>query len=66
MEINWAETSPTGEIKLMTGIQYVTDERGRKVAVQIDLKNIENYGKTLRMCLSPDHDGMKSGSRSTK
>ena len=22
----------------MTGIQYVTDERGRKVAVQIDLK----------------------------
>ncbi len=22
----------------MTGIQYVTDEKGRKVAVQIDLK----------------------------
>jgi len=24
--------------RTMTGIQYVTDERGRKVAVQIDLK----------------------------
>ena len=23
----------------MTGIQYVTDEKGRKVAVQIDLKH---------------------------
>ena len=23
----------------MTGIQFVTDEKGRKVAVQIDLKN---------------------------
>lgn len=23
---------------MMTGIQYVTDEKGRKVAVQIDLK----------------------------
>jgi len=27
------------ENKAMTGIQYVTDEKGRKVAVQIDLKN---------------------------
>jgi hypothetical protein len=26
------------EILRMTGIQFVTDERGRKVAVQIDLK----------------------------
>jgi len=26
-----------GENKAMTGIQYVTDEKGRKVAVQIDL-----------------------------
>jgi hypothetical protein len=25
-------------MKDMTGIQYVTDEKGRKVAVQIDLK----------------------------
>jgi hypothetical protein len=28
----------------MTGIQYVTDEKGRKVAVQIDLKR---YGAVL-------------------
>jgi hypothetical protein len=26
------------ENKIVTGIQYVTDEKGRKVAVQIDLK----------------------------
>ena len=26
------------ENEIMTGIQYVTDEKGRKVAVQIDLK----------------------------
>ena len=26
------------ETRRMTGIQFVTDERGRKVAVQIDLK----------------------------
>ena len=25
-------------MKLMTGIQFVTDDKGRKVAVQIDLK----------------------------
>lgn len=28
----------------MTGIQFVTDEKGRKVAVQIDLKK---YGTVL-------------------
>jgi hypothetical protein len=28
----------------MTGIQFVTDEKGRKVAVQIDLKK---YGSVL-------------------
>lgn len=28
----------------MTGIQYVTDDKGRKVAVQIDLKR---YGSLL-------------------
>jgi hypothetical protein len=27
-----------GDNKAMIGIQYVTDEKGRKVAVQIDLK----------------------------
>ena len=29
----------------MTGIQFVTDDKGRKVAVQIDLKK---YGARLR------------------
>ena len=32
------------ENEAMTGIQYVTDEKGRKVAVQIDLKK---YGAVL-------------------
>jgi hypothetical protein len=32
------------ENRAMTGIQYVTDEKGRKVAVQIDLKK---YGAAL-------------------
>ena len=31
----------------MSGIQFVTDEKGRKVAVQIDLKkHREPFGKT--------------------
>ena len=30
--------SHLSENEIMTGIQYVTDEKGRKVAVQIDLK----------------------------
>jgi hypothetical protein len=30
--------SRIGENGAMTGIQFVTDEKGRKVAVQIDLK----------------------------
>ena len=29
----------------MTGIQFVTDEKGRKVAVQIDLKRMGPCGK---------------------
>lgn len=33
-----------GENEAMSGIQYVTDEKGRKVAVQIDLKK---YGAVL-------------------
>jgi hypothetical protein len=47
----------------MTGIRYVIDEKGHKVAVQIDLKSIENCGKTLRTSFSPDRGGMKSGFR---
>ena len=33
-----AEAVHLKENKTMTGIQFVTDEKGRKVAVQIDLK----------------------------
>jgi hypothetical protein len=32
------------DIRRMTGIQFVTDEKGRKVSVQIDLKK---YGAVL-------------------
>lgn len=40
----------------MTGIQYVTDDKGRKVAVQIDLKK---YGSVLE----DFWDGLVSESR---
>ena len=32
----------------MTGIQYVTDEKGRKVAVQIDLKKYGEIWEDLK------------------
>ena len=47
----------------MDGIQFVTDENGRRVAVQLDLKKIESFGKISRMFLSPGRGGMKSGFR---
>ncbi len=51
----------------MTGIQYVTNEKGRKVAVQIDLtKHGELWQDESRMCWSRGRGGMKSGSRSKK
>jgi len=31
----------------MTGIQYVTDEKGRKVAVQIDLKKYRDLWEDI-------------------
>ena len=40
----------------MTGIQYVTDEKGRKVAVQIDLKKHGTIWEDFR-------DGLISESR---
>ena len=40
----------------MTGIQFVTDEKGRKVAVQIDLKKYGAIWEDLR-------DGLISESR---
>ena len=45
-----------GRPLLMTGIQFVTDEKGRKVAVQIDLKR---YGAVLE----DSWDGLISESR---
>ena len=39
----------------MTGIQFVTDEKGRKVAVQIDLKK---YGAVLERFLGRAHFGV--------
>ena len=38
------------EETLLTGIQCVTDEKGRKVAVQIDLKNTARDRKILGTC----------------
>jgi len=35
----------------MTGIQYVTDERGRKVAVQIDLKKYRELWEDIENVL---------------
>ncbi len=43
----------------MTGIQFVTDEKGRKIAVQIDLKK---YGAVLE----DFWDGLISESRSAE
>jgi hypothetical protein len=43
-------------MKPMTGIQYVTDEKGRRVAVQIDLKTHGAMWEDFR-------DGLVSASR---
>ena len=45
-----------GDDVVMTGIQYVTDDKGRKVAVQIDL---DRYGAVLE----DFWDGLVSESR---
>jgi len=50
----------------MTGIWYVTDAKGRRVAVQIDLKKIGNCGKTSKMFLSPGRDAAKNRFRWTR
>jgi len=36
--VGFADAIAVKENEAMTGIQFVTDEKGRKVAVQIDLK----------------------------
>jgi hypothetical protein len=47
--------------KAMTGIQFVTDEKGRKVAVQIDLKK---HGAALEGFLGrPDFRTPPKGKR---
>lgn len=45
----------------MNGIQFVTDEKGRKVAVQLDLKKHRGSGKILKIFLSPGRGVTKSG-----
>jgi hypothetical protein len=51
-----AATGQLKENKTMTGIQFVTDEKGRKVAVQIDLKTHGAMWEDFR-------DGMVAESR---
>jgi hypothetical protein len=46
-------------IKLMTGIQYVTDEKGRKVAVQIDLKKYRDLEDIEDVLVSRSRRGEK-------
>jgi hypothetical protein len=48
--------NPSATMDAMTGIQFVTDEKGRKVAIQIDLKK---YGAILE----DFWDGLVSESR---
>ncbi len=38
----------------MTGIQYVTDEKGRKIAVQIDLREHRELWENLQDALIPE------------
>jgi hypothetical protein len=50
----------------MTGLQYVTDEKGREVAVRIDLKKHRELWEDIQTCLSPGRGGTKSGFHSTR
>ena len=50
----------------MTGIQYVTDEKGRKVAVQIDLTKHRGLWEDIQDVLVSRCGGMKSGFRSIR
>jgi hypothetical protein len=47
----------------MSGIQFVTDEKGRKVAVQIDLKKHGLPSKTFGMALSPNRAARRKAFR---
>jgi hypothetical protein len=50
----------------MSGIQFVTDEKGRKVAVQIDLKKHRELWEDIEDVLSLGRGGTKSGFRLTR
>ncbi len=50
----------------MTGIQFVTDVEGRKIAVQIDLRKHGRSGKTSRISLFPGRVGTRRAFRSKK
>ncbi len=43
----------------MSGIQFVTDEKGRKVGVLIDLRNTGPSGRTFGMASFPNRGGRK-------
>ncbi len=39
----------------MTGIRFITDEKGGKTAAILDLKSTGSSGRTSRMSWFPDH-----------
>jgi hypothetical protein len=50
----------------LTGIQFITDEKGRKTAAIIDLINTRRCGKESRTREFYGPGGMKSASRSIR
>jgi hypothetical protein len=47
----------------MTGIQFITDAKGRKTAAVIDLKEHSALGRISKMCWFPVPGGMRSAFR---
>jgi hypothetical protein len=50
----------------MTGIQFITDEKGRKTAAVIDLKKHKALWEDIEDVQVSGRDGMKNASRSIK
>lgn len=50
----------------MTGIQFITDEKGRKTAAVIDLKKHKGCGRIFRMSSFLSRADTKKVSRSTR
>jgi len=50
----------------MSGIQYVTDARGRKLAVQFDLKEYGEFGEEIEDVPVSQSRATKSGFRSKR